>query len=130
MLLSVNVPITKTTKKLKKISIPKTVIYNGKKYKVGAVSDDCFCDLTKLKSVVLGDNVRSIGYEAFWGCSSLKTITLGKGLESPGDIFDYAFSKCKKLRTLIVKNKKLKKKLKNNKKFRKRTGLNSKVKIK
>ena len=43
-------------------------------------------------AVVIGDNVTSIGYEAFRDCSSLRSVTIGNGVTSIGDRVFYGCS--------------------------------------
>lgn len=63
-------------KKQKNITIPATVNINGYDFKVTAIANKAFKKNTKLKSVIIGDNVKTIGKEAFSGCKALKTITV------------------------------------------------------
>lgn len=65
-----------TSKKLKSITIPKTVYINGYVFKVTAISNKAFKDNKKLKSVTIGANVKTIGKEAFRNCKVLKKITV------------------------------------------------------
>lgn len=63
-------------KKQKTITIPATVNINGYDFKVTSIANNAFKKNTKLKSAVIGANVKTIGKEAFSGCKSLKTITV------------------------------------------------------
>ncbi len=56
------------------ITIPATIKVNGIKYKVTAISKTACMNLTKLKKVTIGKNVKKIGTKAFFGCKKLKTI--------------------------------------------------------
>lgn len=57
--------------------------------------EEGICGLdTALKIVVLGTDVKSIGEDAFLGCSSLETVVLNEGLEK---IDSMAFSMCSSL---------------------------------
>ncbi len=60
----------------KNVSIPKTVKIQGKTYKVTSVAANAFKDNKKLASVTVGANVTAIGSKAFYGCKSLKKITV------------------------------------------------------
>lgn len=83
------------------------VAYNGGKSdvklpeKVKKISG-AFAGNTKLKSVKLTSNVRSIGDMSFMGCKSLETVTVSDGLE---DIGKDAFYGCVNLKWLILKDK-------------------------
>ena len=55
------------------------------------IADDAFYGCKTLKSVTIPDSVTSIGSYAFEGCSSLTSVTIGNGVTSIGN---YAFSGC------------------------------------
>ena len=63
-------------KNITKLTIPAAVSANGKKYKVTSVSAKACKGLKKLKTLTIGKNVKSIGKNAFQGCSKLTTITI------------------------------------------------------
>ena len=63
---------TKTTK----VTIPKTVKYGGKTFKVTSIADNALKNKTKVTGVSIGENVTTIGKNAFYGCKKLKTITI------------------------------------------------------
>ena len=46
------------------------------RFKVTSIADGAFRDRTKLKKVVIGKNIQSIGKKAFWNCSHLEKITI------------------------------------------------------
>ncbi|MBR2450644.1 MAG: leucine-rich repeat domain-containing protein [Paludibacteraceae bacterium] len=46
-------------------TIPETVTYNGTTYSVTSIGDDAFWGCSSLTSVTIGNSVTSIGYEAF-----------------------------------------------------------------
>lgn len=68
--------VSAKNKKQKTISIPSTVNINGYTFKVTAISNNAFKKNTKLTSVTIGANVKTIGKEAFSGCKKLKKITV------------------------------------------------------
>ena len=107
---------------LKKVSIPKEVIYGGVKFKVTAIADKALKGKSKVTSVTIGANVTSIGKNAFDGCSKLKSITVPSKVKSLGK---EAFKNCKNLKTITIKSTVLKTVGKNALK-----GINSKAKIK
>lgn len=63
-------------KKAAKITIPATVKSGKQVYKVTAIADNAFKNNKKIKTVVVGKNVRTIGKKAFYGCKNLKKITV------------------------------------------------------
>ncbi len=58
------------------VSIPATVKIAGKNYKVTSIKKNAYKNCKKLKKVVIGKNVKTIGASAFSGCKNLKTITV------------------------------------------------------
>lgn len=104
-------------KKVSKVTIPETVTIDGYTFKVTAVSDNVFKKAEKLKSVVIGANVKSIGKKSFRQCKKLAAITF-KGTKAP-KIGKNAFQSVKaKVKVTVPKKmnkaqlKKLKKALK------------------
>lgn len=93
-------------KKLKSVKIPATVKINGYVFKVTAISKKAFYKNTKIKTVVIGSNVQTIGTQAFQGCTAMTKVTIGKSMQT---INKKAFYNCKKLKSVIVKSTKLKK---------------------
>lgn len=57
-----------------------------------------------LKSVVFGQNIKSIGNSAFYGCQQLESITLNSNLET---LSSYAFEYCYKLATVNLQDTKV-----------------------
>ena len=72
------------------VSVPATVTYNGKTYKVTAVSDHAFqeCSVT---TVILPNTIKSIGYAAFLDCYQLTSVNLPSSITI---IRDNAFNGC------------------------------------
>jgi len=86
--------------KLKSITIPATIIYDGMTFNVTEISKNAFKKQTKATKLTIGKNVEKIFANAFNGCSKLKTITFkGKAVKSIGK---NAFSKIKKNATFKV----------------------------
>ena len=54
---------------------------------------------TSLTNIVVGSGIRSIGQQAFYNCSSLKTITLPEGCPGLTTLGQAAFRMCKALET-------------------------------
>ncbi len=98
------VTVTGASKKLTSINIPATVKYNGMTFKVTAVNKKAFRKQTKLKSLTIGKNVKSIGSEAFSGAKKLAKIKFsGTALKSIGK---NAFKNIKKNAVFQVKKSK------------------------
>ena len=57
-------------------TIPETVTYNGTTYSVTSIGDKAFYGCSSLTSITISNSVTSIGYETFLGCSSLTSVTL------------------------------------------------------
>jgi hypothetical protein len=108
------------------ITIPDTVTINGTTYKVVLVSSEAFKYNSKLKKVVIGKNVKSIGENAFLNCKSLKTIIFKTKKMTKKSFGKNAFKGINKKATITVP----KKKFKNYKKWLKNTGIKKSVKIK
>lgn len=109
--------------KVKKVTIPKTVEYGGKKFKVTAIADKALKGKNKVTEVIVGANVKTIGKSAFESCTKLKTITIkSTKLEKVGK---NALKKINsKAKIKVPKNK-----LKSYKKLLDGKGQGSKVKI-
>ena len=67
-----------------------------------SVSKGAFQNNKKLKKVVVGSNVKTIGDKAFYGCKNLGTVTLGKNVSSIGTS---AFMGCTKIKSLCLPSK-------------------------
>jgi hypothetical protein len=111
------------------IVVPKSFNYNGKKYNVTAIGagacknnktltsftiganvksigDNAFFGCTRLKSAKIPDKVKTIGKNAYRNCTGITTITIGKNVTN---INSYAFYGCKRLKKWTIKSSKLKK---------------------
>lgn len=84
------------------IIIPKTVEYNGNKYKVTEIFDKAFAKCQELTSVMLPEGITTIGKEAFWGCINLKEINLPSTLTYIGDA---CFASCSNLQSITIPEK-------------------------
>ena len=80
------------------ITIPSTVFYSGEQYSVISIGYCAFYDCSSLTSVTIPESVISIGDYAFYACWDLTSITIPEGVTSIGD---YAFSGCSSLYTII-----------------------------
>lgn len=63
-------------KSYRKIVIPDTITYLGKKYKVTAIKAGACRKQPKLKQVVIGKNVKTIGKQAFYQSKKLKKVQI------------------------------------------------------
>lgn len=114
-------------KKASTVTIPSTVKIGGIPYKVTGIADNAFKDNKNITKVKIGNNIKSIGKNAFKNATKLKNISIGKNIKEigdnafkgcssltsvtlPGKIGSNVLSKCKKLKTLIIKAKTLKSK--------------------
>lgn len=107
-------------KKASKISIPTTVKIKNKKYKVTAMSEKSLKGV-QAKTIIVGNNVQTIGNSAMENCKQLTKVTLGKNVKKIGK---NVFKSDKKLKNITIKSTKLKSVGKNAFK-----GINSKAKI-
>lgn len=107
-------------KKASKISIPATVKIKNKKYKVTAMSEKSLKGV-QAKTIIVGNNVQTIGNSAMENCKQLTKVTLGKNVKKIGK---NVFKSDKKLKNIMIKSTKLKSVGKNAFK-----GINSKAKI-
>lgn len=65
-----------TDKKSTRITVPNSVSYKNKTYKVTKLGKKAFANCKKLKKVTLGKNVTTVGKKAFTGCKQLKKVTI------------------------------------------------------
>lgn len=88
------------SKSISKIQIPAAITdENGIAYKVTSIGNKAFYKNTKITSVTIGNNVKSIEDYAFYGCKNIKTIKLGSGVELIGNS---SFRKCTKLTSITL----------------------------
>jgi len=67
-------------KTIKNLTIPETVVIGGTVYPVVGIGDYALENCINIESIVIPDSITSIGWEPLKGCSSLKTIEIGKGV--------------------------------------------------
>ncbi|MEY8428382.1 glycoside hydrolase family 2 TIM barrel-domain containing protein [Lachnospiraceae bacterium 46-15] len=96
------------SKKATKMNVPATVKLKGVTYKVTEIGPNVMKGNTKLKKVILGKYVATIGKQAFMGCKNLKSVQLkGNALKN---IKTGAFKKTSA--KMVVSAKKMNKKQK------------------
>ncbi len=66
----------KYAKNLAGYTMPNTISYNGKSYKVTSIGNNAFKNCKNLKKITISKNIKTIGSNAFRGCSKLQTITV------------------------------------------------------
>ncbi|MDE6853172.1 MAG: CotH kinase family protein, partial [Lachnospiraceae bacterium] len=92
--LAYSVDNNKNMKKKSSCVILDQVVAGGNRYKVTEIEAGALRDLKKLKSVIIGENVKTIGKNAFRGCKKLKKITfLGKKVKKIGNKAFYGIAK-------------------------------------
>lgn len=113
-------------KNAKTITIPATIKVKGVTYKVTKIADNSFKNNNKITKITIGENIVSIGKNAFYGCKKLKTITIRSRKLTSKTVSKNAFKGLTKITTIKVP----KNKLTAYKKLLKKKGLSSKVKVK
>ena len=68
------------SKKTTKVTIPKTVKYKNKTYKVTSVAAKALYKNKKVTKVTIGANVKTVGADAFTGCTKLQKVSVKKGV--------------------------------------------------
>ena len=113
-------------KNAKTITIPATIKVKGVTYKVTKIADNSFKNNNKITKITIGENIVSIGKNAFYGCKKLKTITIRSKKLTSKTVSKNAFKGLTRITTIKVP----KNKLTAYKKLLKKKGLSSKVKVK
>ena len=83
------------------VIIPETVTYDGTTYSVTSIGSEAFYGCSSLTSVTLGNSVMSIGDYAFKHCYGLTSITIPNSVTSIGN---EAFAFCSGLTSIVVQN--------------------------
>ncbi len=81
-----------------------TVTIDGVTYKVTAIAAGAYKGMSKIQTVVIGNNVKTIGKIAFANCKNLKKVTMGKNVQKIGV---RCFKNDGKLAKVLIKSKKL-----------------------
>ena len=110
------------SKNKKTVTIPNTVKISGVTYKVTQIADNAFRNNKKITKVTIGKNVSKIGSYAFSGCKKLKTIIIKTRKLTVKTVSGKAFKGTPKTTTVKVPANKIKA----YKKLLKKKGLKSK----
>ena len=81
------------------LSIPETVTYRDKNYKVTTIQRYAFSGRTGLTSVTIPNSVTSIGEEAFYECTGLSRVEIGNSVTEIGKD---AFGNCSNLKKVNI----------------------------
>ena len=71
------------------ITIPEKVTYNSTEYSVTSIGYAAFYECTSLTSITIPNNVTSIGEYAFYDCDALTSISIPNRVTSIGDVAFY-----------------------------------------
>ena len=85
--------VAPTDAKATTITIPDTVVIDGVTYKVTAIEKNAIKKNAYAKKVIIGNNVVTIGANAFDGCKKLESVTIGSSVKTIGKS---AFANCNK----------------------------------
>lgn len=105
--------------------IPDTITINGTVYRVTSVGEKAFYKNRSLKKIVISGYIEKIDAKAFYGCISLKEITITSTKLKTGSIGANAFKKVNKNVRVIVPTSKYK----TYKKLLKKAGIGAKAQI-
>ena len=83
------------------VTIPESVEYEGKTYRVTSIGGAAFEGCSGLTSVTIPNSVTSIGSSAFYGCSGLISVTIPNSVTS---IEKQTFERCISLTSVTIPN--------------------------
>ena len=81
------------------VNIPQTITVGAQEYKVTSIGAYAFWGHSTIKSVTIPEGVTSIGRYAFGYCSAIESISLPESLVTIGE---YAFSFCTSLKSITI----------------------------
>lgn len=100
------VSVVKTTKQSTTISIGSTVKIEGVSFKITEIAKNAFKGNKKVTTVKGGKNLKTIGANAFSGCTKLAKVTIDS--KELSKIDTKAFYNCKKLKAVKLSSSKIK----------------------
>ena len=80
------------------VAIPNTIDYGGHTYYVTVIGKNAFLEKTHLINVAMGDHIRLIEENAFWGCTGIRKVDL----EGVTEVKSKAFMHCTSLKELTA----------------------------
>jgi hypothetical protein len=83
------------------VKIPESVTFAGEKYTVTSIGWDAFWECTDLTSVTIPNSVTTIGDAAFFDCTGLTSVTIPNSVTTIGD---EAFYYCDGLTSVTIPN--------------------------
>ena len=87
------------------VKIPKSASWSGIAYKVTSIERKAFMNNKRIKTCVIPDTVVTIRSYAFYQCSKMTGLTIGKKVQEIGK---HAFCQDTKLKKIVIKSKVLK----------------------
>lgn len=93
-------------KKIKELKIPSNIEINDRKFEVTEHEKKAFQNLSKLKTLKIGNSIKEIKPSAFTKCSKLESIVIGDNVEIIGK---KAFNNLENLKKIKIKSTKLEK---------------------
>lgn len=94
-----------SNKNIKELKIPSNVEINDRKFQVTEHEKSAFQNLSKVKTINIGNNITEIKSSAFTECTKLESVVLGSNLES---IDKKAFYNLENLKKIKIKSTHLK----------------------
>lgn len=91
-----------TDKKQSSVTIPESVKLDGISYNVTAIAKNAFKNNKNIKRIVISKTIKTIGDNAFYGCSKLAAVTMGANVETIGKS---AFMNCILLKKIVIPKK-------------------------
>lgn len=83
------------------VVIPESVTYNGTTYSITSIGSFAFYGCTSLTSITIPNSVTKIGVRAFRNCINLNNFTIPNSVSS---IEEYAFQNCYALSSIVIPN--------------------------